>query len=93
MRLNGTVVSSSDNLHPYKVLLEVDLSSGAQYKQGFLACQVYEYEDDPTKFQDSIKLYFRNRYGTCKISTKLEISFPTQRCIYDGFRQKSVNWG
>ena len=44
------LLSSPNNLHPYKAFLEVDLSSDAQYKQGFLACQGYEFEDDPTKF-------------------------------------------
>ena len=36
--LIGTVVSSLNNLRPYKVLVEVDLASDAQFKQGNLAC-------------------------------------------------------
>ena len=61
--LNRTELSSSNNLHLYiyKALLELDLSSHAQYKQCFLVCQECEFEDDPKKFQDSTKPYFRNR--------------------------------
>ena len=46
--------------------MEVDLSSDAQYKQGFLACQNFEFEDDPTKFQDGTKPYNRKRYDFVK---------------------------
>ena len=54
MSLNGTVVSSSNNLHPYKALLEVNLSSDAQYKQGFFGMPRLR------------KPYFRNRYEFVK---------------------------
>ena len=90
--LNGTVVSSYNKPHSHKIFLEVDLSSDAQYKQIFLACQGQEFEDVPTKFQDNTSLISES-IRTCKFRTTLEISSPTQRCILDRYRQISFTWG
>ena len=48
--LNGTQVSTSLNLHPYKAMLEADLSYDPAAKHGILCSQGYYYEPDPTQF-------------------------------------------
>ena len=50
--LNGTSVSSANNLHPYKSIMETDLSFAPHAKEGVMVCRGYEFEDDPTNFDD-----------------------------------------
>ena len=50
--LNGTSVSSSNNLHPYKAILEADLSHEPITKEGILRAQGYFYEPDPSDIND-----------------------------------------
>lgn len=50
VELNGTQVSNSNGLHPYKAILEADLSYDFDAKQGWLACQGYAYEGEPHLF-------------------------------------------
>ena len=50
--LNGTSVSSSNNLHPYKAILEAALSHEPIAKEGILRAQGYFYEPDPSDIID-----------------------------------------
>ena len=50
--LNGTSVSSSNNLHPYKAILEPDLFHEPITKEGILRAQAYFYEPDPSDIID-----------------------------------------
>ena len=50
--LNGTSVSSSNNLHPYKAILEADLSHQPITKEVILRAQGYFYEPDPSDIND-----------------------------------------
>ena len=45
--VNGVTVSTSNNLYPYKALLEAELSHNKGCKDGWLRCQGYEYEMEP----------------------------------------------
>ena len=45
--LNGTPVSSANNLYPYKALVEAELSHNASCKEGWLRCQGYSFETNP----------------------------------------------
>ena len=45
--LNGTPVSSANNLYPYKTLVEAELSHNASCKEGWLRCQGYSFETNP----------------------------------------------
>ena len=56
--LNGTPVSSSNNLYPYRALVETELSHNKSCKEGWLRCQGYEIEEDPS---DSSGEAFSNR--------------------------------
>ena len=50
--LNDTSVSSSNNFHPNKAILEADLSHEPITKEGILRTQGYFYEPDPSDIND-----------------------------------------
>ena len=50
--LNGTSVSSSNLLHPYKAMLDVDLSHEPIIREGILRTQGYFYGPDPSDIDD-----------------------------------------
>ena len=77
--LIGTVVSSLNNLHPNKVLVEVDLASDAQFKQCNLDCHDYRSEDHPTAFQDSTEASFRRQFEKPQSGRNWHIHF----CLND----------
>ena len=61
--LNGTPVSSANNLYPYKALLEAELSHNASCKEGWLRCQGYEFEEDPKDVSDGKAFLNRKKLG------------------------------
>ena len=61
--LNGTPVSSANNLYPYKALVEAELSHNSSCKEGWLRCQGYEFEEDPKDVSDSKAFLNRKKLG------------------------------
>ena len=45
--LNGTPISSANNIYLFEALVEAELSPNASCKKGWLRCQGYEFETDP----------------------------------------------
>lgn len=82
--LNGTLVSSSNNLHPYKSILEADLSYDPHYKNGYLATQGYVFEDNPKNFSDSTDKGFRRRFEIASSGNKFYFSFQINDCFLKG---------
>ena len=68
--LNGTPVSSANNLYPYKALVEAELSHNASCKTGWLRCQGYEFEEDPNDVSDGEAFSNRKKLGE-KLTSKL----------------------
>ena len=50
--LNGTSISSTNNLHPDKAIREADLSHEPLTKEGILRAQGYFYASDPSDIND-----------------------------------------
>ena len=61
--LNGTPVSSANNLYPYKALVEAELSHNASCREGWLRCQGYEFEEDPKDVSDGKAFLNREKLG------------------------------
>ena len=61
--LNGTPISSENNLYPFKALVEAELSHKASYKEGWLRCQGYEFETDPGDIADGEGFTNRQKLG------------------------------
>ena len=60
--LNGTMVSSSSNLHPLKSILEADLSYDLTTKQSIMATQWYSFEPALSDFNTLKNDAFSRRY-------------------------------
>ena len=56
------MVSSSSNLHPYKSILEADLSYDLTNKQSIRAIQEYSFETDPSDFNNLKNDAFSRRH-------------------------------
>ena len=61
--LNGTPISSANNLYPFKALVEAELSHNASCKKGWLRCQGYEFETDPGDIADGKAFTNRQKMG------------------------------
>ena len=70
--LNGTPISSANNLYPFRALVEADeaeLSHNASCKKGWLRCQRYEFETDPGDIADGKAFTNRQKFGN-NLTTK-----------------------
>ena len=79
--LNGTMVSSSSNLHPYKSILEADLSYDLTTKQSIMATQGYSFEPDSSDFNNLKNDAFSRRHEIVNSGR----SFHTYSTISDNF--------
>ena len=91
--LNGTQVSTSLNLHPYKAMLEADLSYDPAAKHGILCSQGYYYEPDPTQFaatEDETKL--KNGFEARREIVKTRKSWNYYFTVSDSFLLGTHNY-
>ena len=78
---NGTMVSSSSNLHPYKSILEADLSYDLTTKQSLMATQGYSFEPGLSDFNNLKNDAFSRRHEIVNSGR----SFHTYSTISDNF--------
>ena len=69
LSLNGTPISSANNVCPFKALVEAELSHICSRKEGWLCCQGYEFETDPGDFADGKAFTNRQKMGN-NLTTK-----------------------
>ena len=67
--LNGTPISSANNLYPFNALVEAELLHNASCKEGWLRCQGYEFETDLGDIADGNAFTNRQKLGN-NLTTK-----------------------
>ena len=80
--LNGTPISSANNLYPFKALVEAELLLGC-----WLGCQGYEFETDPGDIADGKA--FTNRQ---KLGINLTTKFSHYSRLADSFLAENHNF-
>ena len=78
--LNGTPISSANNLYLFKTLVETELLHNASCKESWLRCQGYEFEIDPGDIADGKA--FTNRQ---KLANNLTTKFSFYGRLADSF--------
>ena len=58
-----TPVSATNNLYPYKDLVDAELSLNASCKEGRLRCQGYDFEEDRSDLSDGKTFSNRKKHG------------------------------
>ena len=85
--LNGTPISSANNLYPFKALVQAELLHNASCKKGWLGCQRYEFETDPGDIADGKA--FTNRQ---KLGINLTTKFSYYSRLADSFLADNHNF-
>ena len=83
-------MSSSQNLHLYRALLEADLSYDVHTKQSIMSTQGYTFENDPSKFSDLTNTDYSRRHESCQSGHSFNIFAPISDNFLNGVEKSLI---